>query len=140
MNFHRWWPLVSVLVPHSRISFDWANVSGSMPPAVPLCTRQPGVAGHRADVQVVPRGAEHVPEPPAGEALEALDVAERAGALERPDRLAAVLVDDPAQPCGDLLQRLVPADPLEPALALAARRAASGAGCGPAPACARGSG
>ena len=36
MNFHRWWPLVSVFVPHSRISFECANVSGSIPAAVPV--------------------------------------------------------------------------------------------------------
>ena len=35
-NFHRWWPLVSVFVPHSRISFECANVSGSIPAAVPV--------------------------------------------------------------------------------------------------------
>ncbi len=36
MNFHRWWPLVSVFVPHSRISFECSNVSGSIPAAVPV--------------------------------------------------------------------------------------------------------
>ncbi len=34
--FHGWWPLVSVLVPQSRISRDSVNVSGSIPAAVPV--------------------------------------------------------------------------------------------------------
>ena len=46
---------------------------------------------------VVARRAEHVPQPLAGAALEALDVAERARPLERPDRLAAELVADRVQ-------------------------------------------
>ena len=63
-------------------------------------------AGHicRADAardaaggHVVPRRAEHVPQPLAGAALESLDVAERPGPLERPDRLAAELVADRVQ-------------------------------------------
>src|SRR5690606_326528 len=74
---------------------------------------QPRVAGGRADVQPVAGGAQHVPEPPPGHALAALQVTERPGAQIGPDRLAAVLLDDGAQPCGDLLQRLVPADALE---------------------------
>ena len=36
MNFKRWWPLVSGFVPHSRISLDSANVSGSIPADVPV--------------------------------------------------------------------------------------------------------
>ena len=41
MNFQRWCPLVSVFVPQSRISFDRAKVSGSMPPGVPLIRDSP---------------------------------------------------------------------------------------------------
>ena len=69
---------------------------------------------------VVARGAEHVPQPLARAALEALHVPERARPLKGPDRLAAELVADRVQLGGDRLQRLVPADPLELPLALAA--------------------
>ena len=75
--------------------------------------------GDRADRHVVAGRAEHVPQPPARLALEALDEAEVAGALEGPDRLAAVLGDDRLQAAGDGGERLVPADALEAPLALA---------------------
>ena len=75
---------------------------------------------HRAGRHPVMRGAEDVPEPLPGAALQSLDVAERARALERPDRLAAPFRADLVQPFGDLGQRVVPRDPLEATLALGA--------------------
>ena len=83
---------------------------------------QPLAAGDRADRHLVLARAEDVPQPRARAALQTLQVAERAGPLERPDRLAAVALADGEQPLGDLAERVVPGDPLEPPLALGADR------------------
>ena len=76
-----------------------ANASGSMPGRgagrVASAPSRPAIEQMLTSCAA---GAEHVPQPRAGAALEPLEVAERAGALERPDRLAAVLVADRVQP------------------------------------------
>ena len=54
MNLKTWWPLVSGFVPHSRISLESANVSGSIPAAVPVVydapepARRPSTPSSRA--------------------------------------------------------------------------------------------
>src|SRR5262249_22022295 len=74
-------------------------------------------AGGHADREVVLRRSQGVPQPAAASG-QPLDHPEGAGAVVRPDRLAAVAIDDGAPARRDLADRLVPADSLEPSLAL----------------------
>ncbi len=97
---------------HERLGVHPGGGAGRVARADPACD-----AARR---HLVVGRAEHVPQRLAGAAFQALHVAERARALERPDRLAAELVADLQQAFGDLGGGLVPADALEATLALRA--------------------
>src|SRR5258705_1351059 len=69
-------------------------------------------ARDRADRHDVPGGANDVPEP-APRAIAALEKPHAARAQVRPYGFRPELADDAAEPLGDLVERLVPGDPLE---------------------------
>ena len=119
-NFQKWWWLVSGFEPQRRISSALREALGIDGRVRPERAPQAGRAGGGADRHQVVAGPERVPQPRAGLTLETLQVAERPRALEGPDRLAAVLVADGGEPLRHLADRVVPADPLEAALALGA--------------------
>ena len=113
---HRWRLVRRVFVPHSRISRLWRSSSGSRPSPLPFVMRTPwptvGPQIARSS-RLAPRWWKNRPSRPITDSRLWLPAS-----LNGRIASAAVAGDDVVEPLGDLGERVVPRDLLEPALAL----------------------